>query len=100
MAFNDIVTKNIRLIILRELNESSGYTSNNSVLHMVLTKWGVALSRDRIRTELDWLGEQGYVAIMPLGEANVRVTLTPRGIDVASGHVIVDGVQRPSPSVG
>lgn len=98
MGFNDAITANVRLIILRELKDSSGYTSNDSVLQMVLDKWGQKLSRDRVRTELAWLSDQALLTSVPLGESGAqRVTLTERGLDVASGAASVPGVQRPGP---
>lgn len=98
MSYRDAVTENIRLIILRELQDTNGYTSNDSVLQMVLDKWGQKLSRDRVRTELAWLADQALVSLVPLGDSGAqRVTITERGLDVASGAASVPGVQRPGP---
>lgn len=98
MSYYDAVAANIRLIILRELKDSNGYSSNDSVLQIVLDKWGQPLSRDRVRTELSWLSDQCLVALVPLGESgSVRVTLTERGLDIATGRADVPGVQRPGP---
>lgn len=99
--FAEAVTANIRLIILRELMDTNGYTSNDSVLQMVLEKWGQKLSRDRVRTELSWLADQALITSVPLGESGAqRVTLTERGLDVANGSATNPGVQRPSPGRG
>lgn len=98
MSFIDAVTANIRLIILRELANTTGYASNDSVLKMVLAEWGQAVSRDRVRTELAWLADQKLVALIPLGESGAqRVTLTESGLDIASGVTTNPGVQRPGP---
>lgn len=98
MGYPNIVTANIRLIMLRELADTNGYTSNDSVLQAVLETWGQKLSRDRVRTEIAWLKDQGLVTVVPLSDSGaVRVTLTERGLDVASGAASVPGVQRPSP---
>jgi Fe2+ or Zn2+ uptake regulation protein len=98
LPYVDVVTANIRLIMLRELEQTNGYTSNDSVLQMVLGKWGQTVSRDRVRTELAWLADQGLITQVPLGESgSVRVTLTERGLDVATGAATVPGVQRPGP---
>lgn len=94
----DAFAANARLIILRELADTNGYTSNDSVLQMVLDKWGQKLSRDRVRTELSWLSDQRLVSLVALGESGAqRVTLTERGLDVASGAAHVPGVQRRGP---
>lgn len=101
MAFADVVTKNIRLIILCELKDTNGYSSNDSVLQIVLEKWGQPLSRDRVRTELSWLTDQQLITSVPLSESGAkRVTLTELGLDVARGAASNDGVQRPSPGRG
>lgn len=97
-GYTDVFTQNARLIILRELADTNGYTSNDSVLQMVLDKWGHKMSRDRVRTELTWLAEQCLVTLIPLGESGAqRVTLTDRGLDVANGHANSPGVQRRGP---
>lgn len=101
MSFADAYAANIRLIILRELKDTTGYVSNDSVLQIVLDKWGQRLSRDRVRTELAWLADQGLVTSVLLGESGAqRVTLTERGLDVATGAASVPGVQRPGPGKG
>ena len=98
MSYADINTQNIRLIILRDLNDSYAYTSNDSVLRSVLELYGQPVSRDRVRTELTWLADQGLVALIPIGESgSYRVTLTGAGIDVALGKTTNPGVQRPTP---
>ncbi len=98
MSYVDVVTANIRLIILRELANTTGYASNDSVLKMVLAEWGQAVSRDRVRTELTWLADQNLVSLTALGESGAqRVALTESGLDVATGVTTNPGVQRPSP---
>jgi hypothetical protein len=95
MSFSDIVTTDIRLVILRELRDTSGYRSNESVLQAVVEKFGHSCSRDCVRTQLFWLNEQGLVT---LDDPGVLVaTLTQRGADVAAGSATVPGVKRPSP---
>jgi hypothetical protein len=91
----DYVTADIRLIILRELKDTQGYRSNESVLQQVVEKYGHSCSRDCIRTQLSWLEEQ---ALVTLADPGVLVaTITQRGVDVARGSAPVPGVKRPSP---
>ncbi|MGE4545828.1 MAG: hypothetical protein AB7D06_17185 [Pedobacter sp.] len=96
MSFADIVIADIRLIILRTLAEDQGYSMNESVLQEVLGMFGHAVSRDRVKTELRWLEEQGLVTVENVVGIMVA-KLTPRGADVASGAAKVDGVKRPRP---
>lgn len=95
-AFGDLVEADRRLVILRCLNEDPGYSLNESVLESMLDALGHNVSRDRIRTDLGWLREQGLVEINEV--VNVQVAkVTCRGIDVATGKATVPGIKRPRP---
>ncbi len=95
MNYSDLKTADIRLVILRELADTDGYASNESVLQLVLAKYGHAVGRDRVRTDLYWLQEQGLLAINDVGV--LVATATQRGLDVATGAATVPGVKRPGP---
>ena len=96
---HDIFTKDQRLVMLRTLAED-GYDANESILQDVLTAYGHNISRDLVRNHAIWLEEQGLVKIKRIetgkGEFFVLV-ITQRGLDVAQGRVVVEGVKRPSP---
>ena len=95
--FSDVITADIRLVILRFLMESDGdYRLNSSILHKLLDmKAGYTTPRDKMVTELNWLKEQGYITLEESGNIYIA-TLTQRGLDVASGSARVPGVARPS----
>ncbi len=95
-GFAELLAADIRLVILRALQEDPGYSHNESVLHGVLGALGHNVGRDRVRTELAWLAEQGLVATEHVCGVTVA-TLTQRGADVALGHAHVPGVKRPGP---
>jgi len=95
-AFGELVDADRRLVILRCLNEDPGYNLNESVLQSMLEALGHNVSRDRIRTDLAWLKEQGLVTLDVVVSVQVA-TITGRGADVATGRVIVPGVKRPRP---
>ena len=97
-TFADLVTADIRLVILRCLNEDPGYDLNESMLQSMLEAMGHNVSRDRVRTELAWLAEQGLVTVTVVMSVQVA-TLTQRGADVATGRATVPGVKRPRPGV-
>lgn len=96
---HDIFTKDQRLVMLRTLAED-GYDANESILQDVLEAYGHNISRDLVRNHAIWLEEQGLVKIKRIdtgkGEFFVLV-ITQRGLDVANGRVVVEGVKRPSP---
>lgn len=94
----DIFTKDQRLVILRSLVEA-GYDANESILDDCLALYGHKISRDLVRTHLNWLEEQGLVKIERLGNGFMIASITQRGVDVANGEAVVDGVKRPSPKL-
>ena len=95
--FGEIITKSLRLAMLRVLAEPDlGYRANSSVLHTASGSLGFHVSRDKVETELDWLREQGLIEIEELGRVRIA-KIKQRGIDVAKGHATVSGVDRPSP---
>ena len=95
-SFAELVTSDIRLVILRCLNEDPGYGSNEAMLQAMLEALGHTVSRDRVRTELAWLAEQGLVTVTAVVGVQVA-TLTGRGGDAATGRATVPGVKRPRP---
>ena len=94
--FTELLNADRRLVILRCLSEDPGYDLNESVLQSMLNAIGHNASRDRIRTDLQWLDEQGLVTLREVVSVKIA-TLTSRGMDVACGKATVPGVKRPSP---
>lgn len=92
--YSDFIRQDIRLVILRLLAEMTGYRANSSVLTMALDTFGHALSRDQVKTELNWLAEQGVLTLDDVGPVMVA-TLTERGQDIAAGRARVPGIKRP-----
>ncbi|MEG6550325.1 ArsR family transcriptional regulator [Desulfocurvibacter africanus] len=95
MKYDAVVIEHLRITLLRLLEEQPGRVLNESILGDMSEGYGFAPSRDRLRTELRWLEEQGLVNLA--GEACLVATLTERGEDVARCRVMVPGVKRPSP---
>jgi Fe2+ or Zn2+ uptake regulation protein len=96
MSFADVVTADIRLVILKALAENQGYSANESILQEILGLFGHTVTRDRMRTELGWLEEQGLVTVCDA--AGIKVArITGRGIEVSTGAARVDGIKRPRP---
>jgi hypothetical protein len=93
---SDVVTEHLRLSILRVLDNAPSFTANDSIIHQVTQEFGIVATRDRIKTELAWLAEQGLVVTHEVMTV-VVATLTERGGDVAHGRAVQPGVKRPSP---
>jgi repressor of nif and glnA expression len=94
--FMATMNEHLRITVLRLLEEESDFSLNESIINDLSAAFGFSPSRDRLRTELSWLEEQGLVENEDMGGLIVA-TLTQRGKDVATGRVIVPGVKRPNP---
>jgi hypothetical protein len=92
--YADYLRQDYRLVILRLLVEMTAYRANSSVLTMALDSYGHTLSRDQVKTELNWLAEQGALMLDDIGPVLVA-TLTERGQDIAAGRARVPGIKRP-----
>jgi len=96
MDYNTRVARQRRLTILRFLSDIAGYTSNGDLLYDVCNRLGVTSTRDQIAGEIAWLREQGMVTAED-HEGFIVVTATARGLDIAAGRALHDGVDRPRP---
>ncbi len=94
---SDTFTEHLRLTVLRVLAGAPGFSTNSSIITSVATEFGLVATRDRVRTELAWLDEQGLITAKHVSDHMVVATLTERGLDVAEGRAMQPGVQRPSP---
>lgn len=94
MSFNDLMTKNIRLVMLQLLVQGNG-SLNEHLLRILVREAGFAISTDTCRTQIHWLAEQGYVTVQTTGTM-IKASITARGQDVADGER-VPGVERPRP---
>ncbi|EPO8089451.1 ArsR family transcriptional regulator [Pseudomonas aeruginosa] len=94
--YADFLRQDQRLVMLRILSEVPQYRANSSVITSLLGEFGHHPSRDQVKTELTWLGDQGLVKVEDIGSVLV-VTLTERGADVAAGRASVPGVSKPRP---
>lgn len=94
MSIQQILDAQQRLVILCSLLDIGG-AANESILNDCLDQLGTGrVTRDRVKTLLAWLEEQGLVRIERL--ATVQVAhLTGRGQDTAEGRATVPGVKKP-----
>jgi repressor of nif and glnA expression len=99
MNYAQLVTEDIRLVILRVLQQDPDYSHNEYIIQRLLARFGHNISTDKVRTELAWLEENGLIrTARTAGDTDVIVAkLTARGDDVGSGRTVVPGVQRPRP---
>lgn len=94
------ILANIRLVILRALGGEDNETLNDTILQMELERFGFARSRDFIRNQLSWLQKEvGAVRTNIQGSATIA-TLTDAGRDHLLRRTVLEGVQKPSASLG
>jgi hypothetical protein len=96
MTFAERITQDRRLVTLRLLERTPGYSANESLLGLALEDFGHRSSRDLVRTDLAWLAEQQLVTTKEVAGVMIA-TATRRGLDVAAGKAFVPGVRRPAP---
>lgn len=95
--FYDFTMGHVRLAVLRALLEAPTHSINDSMLTTAIEALGLPVTRDRLRTELGWLEEQGLILLLRPTEGLLVAKLRERGGEVAVGKVRIDGVQRPAP---
>lgn len=94
--YSETLSRHRRLAILRYLEEAPDYSANSSILSDVLRGLGITSTHDMVLTDLHWLKEQGFATIEDMGSLAIA-TVTPRGVEVATGAALHPGVQRPRP---
>ncbi len=96
MTFAERIAQDRRLVILKLLERTPGYSANESLLDLALEDFGHRTSRDQVRTDLCWLEEQELVTTEEIAGVMIAIA-TRRGLDAARGKAIVPGVRRPAP---
>jgi len=96
MSYQDHFAKHVRIAILRVLDSAPGCRANSSILHSAVDELGLTASRDQVKGEIAWLGEQGLIKVVD-HDGLLVASLTERGADVAAGRAVVPGIQRPTP---
>ena len=93
-TFSEIESEHRRITILRAIETAQGQI-NESMLLQVVNEFGVATSHDKLRSELSWLKENGYVEIEIVADVWIA-KITLRGLDVAQGLTTVPGIKHPT----
>lgn len=96
MNYADYAATDQRLVILRTLAEDNDYRVNSSILQEVLSRYGHGVGRAAVHAQLGWLEQRNLVTLDRLESVQVA-TLTQRGLDVAKGREVEEGVKRPGP---
>lgn len=98
MNYDEHMTQDARLVILKELAVQADGRLNEAILEKVLDVFGHHRSRDWIRTQLRKLEDLGAVRLTEVGTVLVA-TITRTGLDHVERRSFVEGIERPSPGV-
>lgn len=96
MDYNAHMTAHRRLTILELLNAANAYTLHEVDIKAGLAAQAQAVGTDLLRSDLQWLHEQGLLLANQPGSVWFA-TLTAKGGDVRQGLSSVPGVARPDP---
>ena len=90
--------RHVRLAILIALTAAPGNSLNESILHTHLKgpRLRFKATRDQVRQEMRWLGEQGLVTLEGAEEDFLVATLAETGLEVAEGQRRHHGVKSPA----
>ncbi len=95
MNYDEFLTHDARLVILKELAVQADGRLNEVLIEKVLDAFGHRRSREWIRTQLRKLEELGAVRVDEVGTVLVAA-ITRAGIDHVERRSLIDGVARPS----
>jgi len=95
-SFAERVSEDRRLVILRLLEKSQGYTANESLIQIALRDLGHVVTHDQVRSDLAWLKENGLAELEEIAELTIA-RATQRGLEAAQGIIATPGVKRPAP---
>ena len=95
MNYDEHMTHDARLVILKELSTQADGRLNEALIEKVLDVFGHHRSREWIRTQLRKLEELGAVRIDEAGTVLVA-RITRAGVDHVERRSVLEGVARPS----
>lgn len=93
--FNEHLTKDARLVILKELSKQTDNRLNEALLITVLDTFGHRRSRGWVRVQLRYLEDIGAVKITEAGSVFIA-ELRRAGQDHVDRRIELEGVARPS----
>lgn len=96
MNYAEVIERDARLVILKELSRQVDGRLNETVLVHVLDQFAIKRSRDWVRTQIRAMAELGAVTFEEIGTVFVA-SLTRRGLDHVERRAIIEGIARPSP---
>jgi hypothetical protein len=96
MDYEQHITRDARLVILRALAAQTDGRLNEVILVGELDRFGYRRSREWLRTQLLLLAELGAVAVTEAGSVMIA-EITRLGLAHVERRQVIDGIARPSP---
>jgi hypothetical protein len=93
--FNEHLTRDARLVILKELSKQTDNRLNEALMTAVLDAFGHRRSREWVRTQLRYLQDIGAVKLTEAGSVLIA-ELRRAGQDHVDRRTELEGVARPS----
>lgn len=97
MQYSEEVTQRERLRLLQLLNQDGDKAATEYELKQAMAAMGRSIAGDKLKDQLRWLEQQWLVKIQPslIESTGMVVRITERGVDVATGATVMDGVEQP-----
>lgn len=97
MQYSEEVTKRERLRLLQLLNQDGDKAATEYELKQSMAAMGRSISGDKLKDQLRWLENKWLVKIEPslIESTGMVVRITERGVDVATGVTVMDGIEQP-----
>ena len=94
MEQDNELSKHRRTAILIVLKDAPEYMGNDSVLTDKLYMAGLPTARSVVIAQMEWLRDHELITLSSYADLKIA-QLTDRGLDVAYGRIVVDGVKKP-----
>jgi len=94
-TFDDYRREEVRLVLLRLLNEQPGRQANSSTLHAGLHFLSIVTERHEVIDALRFLQTHQLLELTQLGAINPELysaRLLRRGVEVVRGHLNIEGI--------
>lgn len=95
MSFEEHLTKDARLVILKALAQQTDCRLGEVILVHALSTYGHNRSRDWLRTQLRAMADVGAIRITEAGTVMIA-ELTRLGQDHIERRAVIEGIARPS----
>lgn len=96
MNYAQFETQDRRLVLLRALEHAALYKANAYLLLRYCEAIGHTVTATQLQADLAWLQQQSLCTLQSV-QGVLVATLTPLGLNVATGRDEVPGVPRPQP---